>query len=151
MLYYKGSPSGEGRKLLITGFTASGGAKIYNSMANKREFKKYVEAVGASACEAMMSTYYNVVGVDKKAVSEAINDVMTAVVTARAKSNVFFDKGHKAFESAEAYTKAKQEFFKKLFTRINDDFAADLDAALKKFNAAIPQSVKEDNKKAAAE
>lgn len=120
-------------------------------MANKREFKKYVEAVGASACEAMMSTYYNVDGVDKKAVSDAIEKALAAVVSARSKANVFFDKGHKAFESAAAYSKAKEDFFKKLFAKINDDFAADLDAALKIFNAAIPQNVKEEQKKAVAE
>lgn len=41
-------------------------------MANKREFKKYVETVGASVCEAMMATYYNEPSVDKKEITKAI-------------------------------------------------------------------------------
>lgn len=120
-------------------------------MANKREFKKYVEAVGASACEAMMTTYYNVAGVDKDAIGKAMEKVLAAVALARANSNVFFDKGHKAFSAPAEYSAEKRDFFKKLFAKINDDFAKDLDEALKIFNAALPQSVKEENKKIAAE
>ena len=85
-------------------------------MANKREFKKYVEAIGASACDAMMATY--------------------------------FDKGVKAFDSLEDYCKAKKEFYSKMFVKINDDFAKEIDEALKVFNGAIPQAVKDSYKKA---
>lgn len=120
-------------------------------MANKRDFKKYVEAVGASACEAMMSTYYNVEGVDKKEVEKAIGRVLGAVGTARANVNVHFDKGVKAFGNAHEYSKGRNVFYKKLYAKISDDFMKELDAALKVFNAAIPAKVKEDNKKAFAE
>lgn len=120
-------------------------------MANKREFKKYVDAVGASACDAMMATYYNVEGADRKAISEAIGKVLGAIGAARAHANIYFDKGHKAFESPRQYGKAKEEFFKKLFAKISDDFNAELDGALKVFNAAIPAEAKEENRKAAAE
>lgn len=119
-------------------------------MANKREFKKYVEAVGASACDAMMATYYNVEGADKEAIEKAIVKVLGAVGEARANSNVYFDKGVKAFENQAEYSKAKGEFFKKLFDKINADFAKNIDEALKIFNAAIPQSVKDEYKKAVA-
>lgn len=120
-------------------------------MANKREFKKYAEAVGASACESMMETYYNVKGVDKELVEKAITQVLGAVGAAQSHANVFFDKGHKAFESAEAYSKAKKAFFVKLFDKINADFNAELDAAIKTFNSAIPAEVKAEQKEAAAE
>ena len=95
-------------------------------MANKREFKKYVEAVGASACEAMMATYC-------------------------CNSNVTFDKGRKAFESANDYNKARNAFSKQLFDKINDDFGKQLDEAIKTFNAAIPQNLRDEYKKVAAE
>lgn len=118
-------------------------------MANKREFKKYVEAVGASACQAMMSTYYNVEGADKKAITKAIEQVLGAVGAAQAHANIYFDKGHKAFENMREYSKAKKEFFVKLFDKINDDFNSEIDAALKTFNAAIPAAAKEAQKQAA--
>lgn len=120
-------------------------------MANKREFKKYVEAVGASACEAMTATFYNVEGADKDAIAGAIEKVLGAVGTATSNANVTFDKGPKGFDSLKDYSKAKEAFYKQLFIKINDEFGAALDEALKQFNAAIPQSVKEEYKQVAAE
>jgi hypothetical protein len=119
-------------------------------MANKREFKKYADAVGASACEAMMTTYYTVEGADKKAISDAIEQVLCAVAAARSNADITFDKGVKAFDSLADYSKAKKDFYKKLFVKVNDDFAKDLDKAIKAFNAAIPAQAKEENKKAVA-
>ncbi len=120
-------------------------------MANKREFKKYVEAVGASACNEMMDAYYTVDGVDKDSVSKAIEKVLGATAAARANANVFFDKGVKAFATKKEYSRAKEEFFTKLFEKINSDFTKELDEALKLFNSAIPQVVKDQNKAVAAE
>lgn len=120
-------------------------------MANKREFKKYVEALGASACDAMMSSYYNVKGADKDAIEKALGMVLGAVGEARANSNITFEKGVKAFDSLKDYSAAKAAFNKKLFEKIVSDFSSKLDAALKIFNAAIPQEVKEYNKKALEE
>lgn len=117
-------------------------------MANKRTFKKCVQAVGASAYEAMMTSYYNVEGADKESIIKAVEKLAGAVATARSNSNVFFDKGHKAFGSMQEYSKAKSDFFKKLFAKINDDFAKELDESLKIFNAAIPAQSKELNKEA---
>ena len=116
-------------------------------MANKREFKKYVEAIGASACEAMMSTYYNVDGVDRNAIAKAIEQVLGAVGAAQSNANVTFDKGVKAFVDIKEYSAEKKGFYKKLFVKINDDFSKEVEAALKIFNAAIHQAVKEQNKK----
>ncbi|MDE5713017.1 MAG: hypothetical protein K2I16_05265 [Muribaculaceae bacterium] len=116
-------------------------------MANKREFKKYVEAVGASACEAMMATYYNVEDADKEAIIKSMEQLLGAVGAAQSNANVTFDKGVKAFGDIKEYSKAKKDFYKKLFIKINEDFSKELDAALKVFNAAIPQEVKEQYKK----
>lgn len=115
-------------------------------MANKREFKKYVAAVGASACNDIMESYYIVEGINKDTVSKAVELVLAATAAARANSNVFFDKGPKAFSDRKEYSKAKEVFFKKLFEKINADFTAQLDEAVKVFNSAIPQEVKDQNK-----
>lgn len=120
-------------------------------MSNKRDFKKYVEAIGASACGAMMETYYTVEAADKDAISKALEKVLGATAAARANANVFFDKGVKAFADRREYSKAKKEFFVKLFNKINSDFTKELDAALKMFNEAIPADVKDAQKKAVAE
>ncbi len=120
-------------------------------MANKREFKKYVDAIGASACDEMMAAYYNVNGVDKDAIEKAIAKVLGAVGRAKCNANIFFDKGVKAFADRKEYSVAKAEFFKKLFQKVAADFTGELDDALKTFNSAIPADVKAENKKAVAE
>ena len=108
-------------------------------MANKREFKKNVEAVGASACNEMMDTYNTVAGVDKEAISKAVEQVLAAVANARSNANIYFDKGVKAFPDKKAYAKEKEAFFNQLFTKISADFTSQVDEALKIFNGAIPQ------------
>ncbi len=112
-------------------------------MANKRNFKKYVEAIGASICDEMMIAYYNMEGIDKEKVQSAIGKVLSAVGTATANANVFFDKGVKAFDTPKAYGVAKKDFFKKLFHKVATDFSATIDEALKEFNAAVPAEEKE--------
>lgn len=119
-------------------------------MANKRNFKKDVEAVGAELCEEMMATYYNVENADRDAIAKSIEKVLFAVTKAKDNSNVYFDRGHKAFESIEDYTKAKKNFFKTLFDKIHEDFASEINEALKIFNSALPSEIKEQNKAAVA-
>ena len=114
-------------------------------MENKREFKKYVEAVGASVVEQMMFVYYNVKGVDKDAIERSIARVLGATAAAKSNANVFFDKGSKPFENRLDYTKAKRQFFKALFKKISGEFSAEVNGALSEFNAALPEDVKKQN------
>ncbi len=113
---------------------------------NKQQFKKAVEAVGASMCDEMMTVYYNVEGADRDKISVAVAKVLGATGAAKANANRFFDRGVKGFANVEEYKKAKGEFFKKLFEKIRKDFNEEISAALKLFNEAVPQSVKEANK-----
>lgn len=115
-------------------------------MANKREFKKYVDELSSSLYNEMMINYYNVENIDKEQISKAITKVLGAMETARMNSNTFFDKGVKAFDNKAEYGKAKKIFFKKLFKKIISDYSAEIEDALKSFNAAIPADTKEKNK-----
>lgn len=117
-------------------------------MANKREFKKFVDALGASVCDEMMYSYYNVEGADKKAIKDSMEKVILAINRARENANIFFDRGVKSFEDKKAYSKAKEAFFKALFHKVSTEFSTELDAALKTFNAALPADAKEKNKEA---
>ncbi|MDE5806934.1 MAG: hypothetical protein K2H76_02370, partial [Muribaculaceae bacterium] len=120
-------------------------------MANKREFKKYVDALGASACEEMMYAYHTVEQADKDAISKAIEKVLLATNKARMNANIFFDRGAKAFADRKEYAKAKENFFKALFEKISNEFNDEVNAALKDFNAALPAEERERNKAAVAE
>ena len=119
-------------------------------MANKREFKKYVDALGASVIDEMVVSYYNVKGADRDKISEAIEATLGAIGKAKNNANVFFDKGAKAFESPEEYSKAKKSFFRTLFNKIENEFGEDVNKALKLFNKALPEEEKARNKEIAA-
>ncbi|MDE6811021.1 MAG: hypothetical protein K2J15_01590 [Muribaculaceae bacterium] len=111
-------------------------------MPNKREFKKYADALGASVVEEMMVAYYNVEGADRQAIANAVGKVLSAIEDAKDKSNVYFDRGMKAFADHKEYSKAKREFFKALFNKIETDFSDQVENAVKEFNAALPESYK---------
>lgn len=113
---------------------------------NKQQFKKAVEAVGASICDEMMTVYYNEKGVDHDKISMAVAKVLGATAAARSNANVFFDRGRRSFSTPQEYNKAKSAFFKKLFEKIHSDFNEEISAALKLFNEAVPQAVKDANK-----
>lgn len=118
-------------------------------MANKRNFKKVVEAIGASVCEPMMAYYYTADDENRQKVEKLIAKVLGAVGAASANADITFDKGVKAFDSLKEYSKAKKDFFKKLFEKINNDFTKEIDESLKEFNALLPDEVKAANKNAA--
>lgn len=115
-------------------------------MANKRDFKKSVDAIGAAVCNEMMTAYYNIENVDKDAIASAIEKVLASVMKAKDNSNIFFDKGIKAFPDHKEYARAKSAFFKALFNKIHNEFGEELNSALREFNNAIPAEVKEANK-----
>lgn len=113
---------------------------------NKRDFKKYVENVGDSACASMADVYDTVANVDKEKVADAIEQVIAAVVNAKHNANVTFDKGVRAFDNIVEYSKAKKAFYSQLFKKVYDDFYKELDAAVKTFNSGVPEEVKKENK-----
>lgn len=119
-------------------------------MANKREFKKYADALGASVIDEMVSAFYNVKGADKDKISKAIEMTLGAIGKAKNNANVFFDKGVRAFANVEDYNKAKKDFFKALFNKIETEFSDEINAALKVFNEALPEEEKARNKEIAA-
>lgn len=115
-------------------------------MANKREFKKFIEAVGASVCDEMMVAYYNIDGADRDAIAKAIESVLVAVEKARVNAGTEFDRKPRSFDNEHEYRKAKTSFVKAMYKKVIADFSASIDAAVKAFNAAIPAEVKAANK-----
>lgn len=117
---------------------------------NKRDFKKYVESVGDSACAQMVDIYESTEKIDKEKVANAIEKVLGAVAAAKSNADVTFDKGVKAFDNLKDYSKAKTVFYKQLFKKVYEDFYNDLEAAVKEFNEGVPEEVKKGNKEALA-
>ena len=114
---------------------------------NKRDFKKYVESIGNSACASMVDICENYTDVDQEKAANAVEKVISAVAAAKSNADVTFDKGVKAFDSIVEYSKAKRVFFRQLFNKIYEDFYKELEVALKEFNSGVPEEVKVANKK----
>lgn len=115
-------------------------------MANKRDFRKYVGIVVNDICQDMMMAYYNIENADVNAIDEAIIDVLKAGEIALAQSNVKFDKTRKAFANPKEYNTEKSKFHRIVYTKIHKEMNEAIGEALKKFNSAIPQEVKDQNK-----
>lgn len=118
-------------------------------MANKRDFKKYVDALGASIVSEVAVAYENVKEANKEELQKAYCEVLGAVGAAKSNANRFFDRGRKGFGDVKEYSKAKREYFKSLFNKIEKDFSEQVNSAIKTFNAALPASEKEANKELA--
>lgn len=116
---------------------------------NKRDFKKYVEGVAASANSAIVDICETNDNVDKVKATNAVEKILAAVEKAKSNADVVFDKGVKAFDNIAEYSKAKKAFYKQLFKKIYEDFYTDLDEAVKEFNSGVPEEVKAENKAAA--
>lgn len=114
-------------------------------MANKREFKKYITAVSQAVSQDMMDVCYTVDGVDCAAVQDAVIDILKAGELALVKANVKFDKTPKGCEEG-AYAKERRSFYNGLFKKVNTEFLEAVNAAIKKFNAAVPEQAKAENK-----
>lgn len=119
-------------------------------MANKREFKKFVDELGASVIDEMVDAYSNVKGIDQDKIAEAMEKVLGAIGKARSNSNITFDRGMSAFGSKQGYSKAKKEFFEALFNKVETEFSEEVNQALKIFNSALPAEERERNKAYAA-
>lgn len=110
-------------------------------MANKRDFKKYVTAVCTAMSGDMLDACYSIEGLDRNSVDDAIIDILKAGELAIMLCNTKFDKTAKAF-SEGGYHKAKRSFNKSVYRKANKEFADAINAAVKKFNAAVPSEVK---------
>lgn len=107
-------------------------------MANKREFKKSVEALCAAIVDEMSMSYYNAADANRDLISEAIKKVLGAMETARQDSNVLFKKGVKEFDNFAAYNAAKKKFYKENYNNAIAKFNDAIGEALKDYNKAVP-------------
>ena len=109
-------------------------------MANKREFKKSVEALSSALFDEMMASYYNVKEADRDKISSAISKVALAMEKAKKQSNVLFKKGMKEFDNIAAYNKAKAQHTKEKYQKAIADYNEALGQALIDYNEGMPKN-----------
>lgn len=111
-------------------------------MANKRQFKKSLDALSSALVNEMMASLYNVKEADSKKINEAISKIASAMVKAKKDSNVLFGKGMKEFASIEEYNKAKAEHSKAKYHEAIAAYNEALSEALKAYNEGMPANSK---------
>lgn len=109
-------------------------------MANKREFKKYINTVCNNIISDMTFAAYSIEGANVQGIDEAVIEMLRAGSAAVMKSNIKYDKTRRAFANEREYRAARDRFFHEMYKKINREFSASIEAALKKFNAALPSS-----------
>lgn len=115
-------------------------------MANKREFKKSVEALSSALVDEMMASYYNVKEADRDKIAMAITKIAGAMERAKGDANRLFKKGVKEFENASAYNLAKAKFTKEKYSKAVADYNEALEEALKAYNEGMPKNTLNDSK-----
>lgn len=116
-------------------------------MANKRDLKKEIQYVcGDIAAECLIAKNF-VKGVDKEKLTEVIGKVADLQISAIDAVSFSFDKLPKDFENGAAYNKARYTYFRKAYTALREKFYTKVNDLVKEMNAAIPQEVKDNNKK----
>lgn len=117
-------------------------------MANKRDLKKQIRYIcGDIAAECMIAAEY-VKGVDAQAMSKIVSEVAQLQTAALSNSSFGFDKVESDYENRAAYLKAKKAYYKKAYSALRDKFNTKIQEVVKEMNAALPQEVKNANKRA---
>ena len=111
-------------------------------MANKRDFKKSVEALSSALVDEMMASYYNEKDADRDKISQAITKVVAAMEKAKKETNKLFGKSAKEFEHLGAYNKAKAQSTKEKYDAAIANYNEALGQALSAYNEGMPKSDK---------
>lgn len=116
-------------------------------MTNKRQVKKYIRNVcGDLAAELLIArTVY--AGFDDKEVTAIINEIAELQVNALAAVSYSYDKVAKDYELRSQYKRERRKYNHEAMKSLLANFTEKEREIVKKMNAAMPQSVKDSNKK----
>lgn len=116
-------------------------------MANKRELKKLIRYMcGDIATECLIAADY-VKGVDPKEMRRIVGEIAALQENAIQHISFSFDKVPSDFANLHEYNKARSAYFKKAYASFRDKFNARIQEVVKEMNAALPQEVKDANRK----
>lgn len=116
-------------------------------MANKRTLKKQIRRVcGEIAAEAVIA-YHSIPEVNSEAAGQIVGDVFELQCGSLSRVSFVFDKSRSDFENDAAYRAARRRYNAAAFAKLRTDFTEGVSKALKELNAAIPEEVRQANKK----
>lgn len=117
-------------------------------MANIRDLKKEVRYVcGDLAAECLMARTF-VKGIDRNRMEEIVGEIASLQENALNRMAFSFDKTPSDFTSISEYRKARRAYFKTAYKSFREKFDGHVNDIVREMNAALPQEVKDANKKA---
>ncbi len=111
-------------------------------MANKRQLKKRISYVCGDLASDLILASYSMESIDRTKVNKILTDIATLQEDARAKVSFNFDKTVKAFDSKQAYNKARKEYNVQAFGKLRKDFSERAMDIVKQMNELIPADVR---------
>lgn len=111
-------------------------------MANKRQLKKRISYVCGNLAGDLILASYASKDIDRKTVNKILTDIATLQEDTRAKASFNFDKTVKAFDTVQAYNKARRDYNAKAFEKLRKDFSEQAMAIVKQMNELIPADVR---------
>lgn len=115
-------------------------------MANKRDLKKQIKYIcGDLATECIMAAEY-VAGVDGKVMRQIVVDIALLQENALQNTSFSFDKIPSDFANRKEYNAAREKYYRTAFKVFHEKFMTRIQDIVKSMNAALPDSVKENNK-----
>ena len=120
-------------------------------MSTKRQLKKFVRnTCGALAAEIILARAA-FPSINRKDVHDIVAEIAGLQCTTLAKAGISYDKTPRDFESMHEYRKDRRKYFATAFSHLAEDFDKDVEAIVKKMNAALPEDVRKAIKEVAAE
>ena len=117
-------------------------------MSSIRKTKKQVRyACGDVAAELLIAAHA-IKDFNKEDAYKIIEDIASLQIDTLSKCKFAYDKVQADFEDKAAYRKARHQYYKAAFKKLNDEYAKHLQEIVDKMNATMPKSVKEAAKKA---
>lgn len=108
-------------------------------MANVREFKKRISLICEElATDALIAQTLFPDKIDESRINAIINEIAALQDDTIVLTNFSFDKGRKQFENEKAYRRARHEYFKTAYKKLEKDFVERANEIIKQLNEAVP-------------
>lgn len=104
-------------------------------ITSKRDLKKHIRRIEEEVSMVVIpAAFYTGLFTEEEA-SKALGDLAALTVQATTRLNITFDKAPKAFDSNDAYKKAKKNFYATAYAKALADYENGVNALLAPINA----------------
>lgn len=111
-------------------------------MANKRQLKKRISYVCGDLAGDLILGSHLIDSIDNTTTRKLLTEIAELQEDARAKVSFNFDQAPSAFDSKQAYNKARSKYNAAAFKKLRDDFGKRAMEIVKEMNALIPADVR---------